>query len=319
MAVDYTTTALLAAIKRKLQIPTSDTKLTDTELLAIADEEMRSYVIPKLLTVREDYFVEQALLTGTTDNRVLLPPPLQAETILSVSCVLSSGITYPVSRIHIQGSDQYATLQNSTPTAYSLQGDYLVMLPQPNTTGWSLLVRFERMPGRLVAVSTTNQAIPAVLGTSTFTLDPTTTATFVTTDYVTAFRNAPPFNSAFGYAPVTSSNSTTLVLGTPLWGTLASTLNKAASTQTAYDYITRWNESPVVPLPDAWHPVMLYAAQGIRPQQPAPSRSARSKPWELWLLRSSSPRRDCKPTLRRSSRAVVVCPSARMRSVAVRA
>ena len=260
MAVDYSTTALLAAIKRKLQIPSGDTKLTDTELLNIADDEMRSFVIPKLLTVREDYFVEQGTIAGSTASRVLLPAPIQAETILSVACVLSSGVTYPVSRVNVQTSDIYATSQNSTPTSYALQGDYLYMLPVPNTETWSLLIRFERMPGRLVAISSTQQAIPASLNTSTFTLDPTTTATFATTEYVTAFRNAPPFPSGFGYAPVTSSNSTTLVLGTPLWGTLGSVLNKAASSQPYYDYISRWNESPIVPLPEAWHPVMLYAA-----------------------------------------------------------
>ena len=261
MAVDYTTTALLSNIKRKLQIPSGDTKLTDTELLAIADEEMRSWVYPQLLRTGQDYAVSQLELPiVAATSRYNIPPTCNADTIVSVSIVLSTGTVIHLHRVPTLRIDAWGTNQGTTPREYAIQGEQIVLLPQPTDTTATIRVRFERTPGRLILPTASTVQVASGLVGSTFTADPTYTATFDTSDYITAFRNRPQFESAFGYAPVMSSNATTLVLGTPLWGSLDDTLLRTGSGQTYFDYLCKWNESPVVPLPEAWHPVMLYAA-----------------------------------------------------------
>ncbi len=257
MAVDYTTTALLAAIKRKLQIPSGSTKLSDTELLAIADEEMRSYVYPRLLRTGQNYGIEQCTipLVGN-QQRYLLPPPCNADTIVNVALVDTNSSLREMHSVPVLRIDAWGTTTSTIPREYSLQSSYIHVLPTPVDATCSIRIRFERVPGRLVATTAEVQADTVVDGT--FSLSGTPSGWTTGQTYVTAYRSGPPFNCPFGYSLVTATeDSTVWDLGTPLWGELDDTYTTSAMYP---DYICQWNQSPVVPLPEAWHPVMLYAA-----------------------------------------------------------
>lgn len=261
MSVDYTTTALLSNIKRKLQIPTGDTKLSDTELIAIADDEMRSYVIPKLLRTHEDYFVEQGTVAIVANQQAyVLPAPVNAATINSVSLIRANGTAQDLFRLTVKDVDRYNGQTAQYPTHYVLQGEKIVLLPTPTDATNTLRIRFERMPGRLVAVSSTVTPTIASVSGATYTMSAAPGWTQGVT-YVTAYRSGPPFNCAFGYALVATVASTAVTFGTPLWGATTDAYVSGPSDPHMYpDYICEWNLSPVVPLPEAWHPTMLYAA-----------------------------------------------------------
>jgi hypothetical protein len=53
----YSTASLLATIKRKAFIPSTQETFTDEDLLAIATEEMHNTLLPAILNTREEYYV----------------------------------------------------------------------------------------------------------------------------------------------------------------------------------------------------------------------------------------------------------------------
>ena len=55
--MDFTSTGLIAQIKRRALIPTSQNLFTDSDLIAMLNEELQNRVIPYILSVREDYFL----------------------------------------------------------------------------------------------------------------------------------------------------------------------------------------------------------------------------------------------------------------------
>lgn len=52
----WTTTELIASVKRRTGMPVAQATFTTAEILSIANEEMQSYVVPLLLKEREDYY-----------------------------------------------------------------------------------------------------------------------------------------------------------------------------------------------------------------------------------------------------------------------
>lgn len=255
MAVDYTTTALLTNVKRKCQIPTGDTKLSDANILAIADEEMRSYVIPNLLQTGQDYYSTQCTIAIVANQQdYLLPIPANASTIVNVGVVLANGRIQPLHRVATDHIDQWASDTGTIPQEYAIQGNRIVVLPTPTDATASLRVQFEESPGRLVA-TTDCRLVTGVAG-SVISFGSAPPAAWTATSIVSCVMSGPPFGTRWGYADVSAVGATDVTVGTPMWGDVADT-----SYSTMYaDYVCAWNETCVVPLPEAWHPVMLYAA-----------------------------------------------------------
>lgn len=60
---DYTSTALIASVKRKASVPNAQSLWSDSDFLAVADEEIRGYLLPLIRRVKEDYFLQTADFT----------------------------------------------------------------------------------------------------------------------------------------------------------------------------------------------------------------------------------------------------------------
>lgn len=263
MAVDYTTTALLAAIKRKAFMP-SAASLTDTEILTIADEEMRSLVLPALLRVRDDYYVEQADYPIVPNDQTM-----QVQTIVFsgtvVACSLvedSTGRAWELPRVSIDMIDRFSSQTSGIPGAYAMQGETLYLLPTPTNSGYSVRVRFERLPGRLVATSAAFQ--PVNVNSTTGVITGTVPGAWGIGSRLSSWHSQPPFGAAFMDARITAvTASTDVTVSTPVMGSLDDVVYNGAapSDRRDYpDYVCLWNETCVVPLPDSWHPALVAAA-----------------------------------------------------------
>lgn len=70
-ANSYTTTVMLASIRRKGHIPPSQTPFQDADLLAIADDECRTAIMRQIKSARENYYVapfDTAVNSSSTYN-----------------------------------------------------------------------------------------------------------------------------------------------------------------------------------------------------------------------------------------------------------
>ena len=52
-----TTTEFLASVKRRISMPAQQSLLDDDDILSLGDECLTAYVVPMLVSIRQDYFV----------------------------------------------------------------------------------------------------------------------------------------------------------------------------------------------------------------------------------------------------------------------
>jgi hypothetical protein len=269
MAPSYTTDTFVARIKRKAQLPDYDAKLTDAEVLQIADEEVQTRLFAALLTVREDYFVDYRYVTLEAGQRwAQLPTFVASSTILDCGWVDPTDANGRIQKLQrsFSGMAHYSAAQSSSqPYGYVTEGDRIGLVV-PCQSACTLLLRYERRPSRM-HLSTDGRSAPI----SSY--DPTNgnfTLTDVTADvlanmpvgsFVDLARATPPLG-----VPV--QGLVVDAVANPIWTLSPGTIDHSAPTDApivysqinAGDYVTMSGETPVFPLPDVWWTAAITAA-----------------------------------------------------------
>lgn len=144
-----TTDDLLESIKLRSMAPTSQTTFNDTRLLTLMTQELRSYVVPKIIGVREDFFLDYKD-TAVTADRQLYPLVERAigNSLKALTYIDTNGNENPVYRTEINAIRQFTTA--GSPTHFLLMGDNIRALPVPSTSGGYLRQYFFRATSELV-------------------------------------------------------------------------------------------------------------------------------------------------------------------------
>jgi hypothetical protein len=148
--VSWTTADLLASVRRRAGIPAAAATYTAAELLAIADEEIRSYLVPLLLKVREDYWLANQDIPLTSDALTYRIPYRAIGGKLSEVYVVDDR-GHPTNLPRIRYSDLVDTdfgfyLDAGSVTLVTSDGD-------PTRLGTSLRLSFYARPNALVETS----------------------------------------------------------------------------------------------------------------------------------------------------------------------
>lgn len=245
MSQDFTTTALLASIKRRGMLPSTAETLAETDFLALATEELQLYVTEALLSVREEYFVVTGDLTVTAGTAsYALPSRASGEVLRNILANDGTGLFRPLQRWEEEHVHEFGT-QSGPPTAYYLQDDTIILLPTPSVATTLRVVYFRR-PNALVettAVATISSINGARTVITTSATIPSTFSASVTYDIV---DNNPGFRCL-----ATDLAATGTVSGTTV--TLSSALPASVS---AGDYVCLAGESPVPQIPVELHPLL---------------------------------------------------------------
>lgn len=143
---DYTNDQLLLAIKRRTFMPAPQIAFTDTELLAMADEEQRTFIVPFLRGINEEHLLYKQTYTldGSTTSW-LLPGWATGEALRSVEITNSNGDFIPWQRVE-PGQEQ------KTRTGFYIDDERIVAASVPPPSG-TMRVRYWRRPGKLVLVA----------------------------------------------------------------------------------------------------------------------------------------------------------------------
>jgi hypothetical protein len=156
VAVDFTTTALLASIRRHAMIPgpstgTNTDTLDDTDLLALATEELWSYVVPLLVSVNEEFFVTSTTVSvSSTVTTVQIPGDAVSEGLRDVQ-ILDGSVYRSLARIEPEREGDLSA-SSGTPTGYRLEGNTVVLIPAPSSSA-TIKLKYFRRPGKLVRVT----------------------------------------------------------------------------------------------------------------------------------------------------------------------
>ncbi len=243
MAQDFTTTALLASVKRRGMLSSSDQTLTDTDYLAFGTEELQTYVMNVLLSANEDYATttsDVTIVSGTASYA--LPVRASNESLRNV-LLLNTDTYVPLLRISPQDASSYSS--SGTIGAYYFLDDSLVLVPTPASSG-TLRLQYFRRPSALVlpaAVATVSSIdVTRLIVTTTATIPSTITST-VTVDVVS---HTPGFRILTMDAALTGTVSGTTI-------TFSSALPASV---VAGNYVCLAGESCVPQVPVEAHPLL---------------------------------------------------------------
>lgn len=234
----WTTTELLASIKRRAGMPTAQATYSTSDLLAIANEQMLEYVVPLVLSAREDYWTRDhdvALADGTLAYR--LPYRAVAGKLREVSILDAQSNVSNIPRINLPdvGNVTYG---------FWLQGDqvWLATDSSGNVTnlGTTLRLTYHLRPNQIIETTgaATVSSFNATARTITISTPPTGYSTATAFDII---RARTPFDSLAVDAEGSLSASTITFAGS-LPADLA-----------VGDYVTLTEQTPVPQIPVELH------------------------------------------------------------------
>ena len=226
---------LLVSVKRATALPASQNRLSDDDLLAIADEEIQTKMLPMLTELRNEYLVvseSTQLVAGRTEYAI--PYRAIGRTLRDVTIVTgATADTLP----YIQPED---ARQNST-LGFFLRADKLVLTAAQGSGTLSLL--YEVRPSRLVLTSACARVASFSAMAAVVVTVPSTIVTGTLVDCLEARSGHTLLGKDIA---VTNVAGATLSLAVPV-GLIVG------------DYIAAAETSPVIMLPQEMHQVLAQA------------------------------------------------------------
>lgn len=142
--MSYTFTSLVGRVKLKA-FTSSASGLSDANFMELAADSFRSYVVPFLKSVRDEWFVAKDDYVATTDSdsRISLPDSV-ASTIRTIS-YSNNGVLVPLTRVEPENAFGYQQQTSSVPVGYVLRGYQVILLPQQSAS-FEIHIAYMRRP-----------------------------------------------------------------------------------------------------------------------------------------------------------------------------
>jgi hypothetical protein len=247
MAV-YTSQNLIDTIKKKAFIPSTQETFTDADLLELATDEMRDYILPKIKQTREEYFVTYRDYTVSSSVTSILAPDRAVGNAYRDIQNIEGGNSYKLARLDLEDN-----IYGSTTGA--LRGYYLeankIML-RGNLTG-TIRVYYMTRPGRLVLPTSAAAVASITPGVSTTDIVVSTIpSTWTASETIDMVR------ATSGFSTLKTDIAAT-ILGTTLTVANADVPDDLA----VGDWMCLADESPVPQVPPEWY---SYLAQAVASQ-----------------------------------------------------
>jgi hypothetical protein len=244
------TTAFLAAVDRAITVPNYQPRFSQSDILALANEEQQSMIVPMIVALREEFFVFRDTLSITAgDYGFRIPERAIGRTLREIQYRNQTGgtLVYDLPRIAIEDSYRFTNLGTGTPNGFMIEGDTIRLLPTPSSDGEVILYTL-RKPNSLVLNSRT--AVVTAVGTNTITLSKVP-SNFTIGSKIDVTDNKPSYPLV--QKDLTITNITGLVL------TVSGFTGTALSGVDVDDVVSTALETSIVQLPDEAAVVLIHA------------------------------------------------------------
>lgn len=244
-----TTDTLLESIKRGITLPEASADLDDAAILAIADEEIASLIVPEIIKLRSEFLVGRSradLVSGVSAYEI--PYRAVGRRLREICLVDSSGSRRNLRAISPEES--YSFSSTGEPVGFYLESDSVILLPTPGSTGAQLEMSYFVRPSKLVRSDAVAKiaSIDRIAGVVTVQALPSTMIGVQSFDFIKGkdvhkIRAMDVATSGFTGMQITVAVALipqTLIVG---------------------DVIAIAGESHVVPLPDECLPLIAQATQ----------------------------------------------------------
>lgn len=227
---------LLVSIKRSTALPASQNRLSDVDILALADEEIQTKMLPMLTELRNEYLVVSESFEMTA-GRTDYPIPYRAigRTLRDVTITLQGNVTDTLP--YVQPEDSYVAGQ----LGFFLRADKLVLTSAQSSGTLNLF--YEVRPSRLVLLAECARIASLTTTTAVVVAVPSTIVTGTIVDVLEARSGHTMLGQDIA---VTNVASTIFTLAVP-------------TAVVVGDFIAPAETSPVIMLPQEMHQVLATA------------------------------------------------------------
>lgn len=227
---------LLAGVKRRISMPSSQVLLDDDDILAFADDVVKSKVVPMFESVNQEYFVtstDTALAASTSEYDIPYRAVGRALREIKIKSSTDDTDVRNLSKINIEDIQYYSAM--SSVSAFYFKGDRIYLVPSVSSATQvnELEIWYRLAPSNLVKLSTVATVVSATSTIVTVDAVPSSITTSTPIDFVQAKSGNRIYD--IDKTP-TAVGSTTITFA-------ASTIPSAL---TAGDYIVLAGYSPVV-------------------------------------------------------------------------
>ena len=250
MANPLNDTNLLQSIKRSISVPDNQARYSDPDLIALANEEIHITVLPEIMKLRQSYLVYRTDISLVANQASYqIPRRAVGRGIYDLQYYPVASGTEKLNLPLISHQDSHLYTSPGEPIGYRLEGDKIILMPEPVSAVGKLEVAFLLSPNKVTPLSESYQITNINRTTGVITVASTIDAALASSqvfDFVSYRESTVPISlsvdpTSFGGTTFTFSPSdipTELVDG---------------------DYITLEGNSPFISLPQEVHQVVSAA------------------------------------------------------------
>jgi hypothetical protein len=242
---DFTTTGLLANIRRRAMLPAATaTGTADADLLALANDELWLNVAADILKTREEFNVTYS---DTTVSGVEYRIPYRAlgNSVRLAELTDSSGRRFVLTRLRPEQVENWAG-SGAAPFGFYLRGGYLVLVPSATSSLTTLRMTYAARPSELTS-SAADYGVISAINTSTGVVTFGSGASFSTSVGVDFVSSRAPFDVMAAEVALSAATGTTVT---------AATASSLPTGLRVGDYVCVPGKSPVPTIPQEWHAVL---------------------------------------------------------------
>jgi hypothetical protein len=246
----WTAADLVASVRRTAQLPSSGGKLSNADILALADEETRDTVAPVVRRAQEGFSlatVDVPTVQGKADYRV--PYRAQGSAMQDLTLVDAAGNEFTIPRIDLTDGPHYritASPQWPGRVAFAMFGDRIRLYPIPQDTRYTLRMTYYRRPSALALPSDARVATVTAVGSAP-TYSVTGGAALTTGVLVDAMPALPGMDAYADDVAVGSTGSGTITLAAAVAGLEVG------------DYLAAAGYTPIPQVPFELSPALVHA------------------------------------------------------------
>lgn len=238
--IDYTTTELVADVKQRCSVPTSQNLFDEADFIRFLSSKLRDNVLPQIMSAREDFFVSSVDLTidntTITANEYAIPERAVGMKLKTVVLVDAQGNEEELPRLSFEDKSLPAYVDYQRLYGYYLQGNKVRLHLADSFTNQTLRLYYFRRPNKLVKTSEAGKITGIDTVTNVVTVDnaPTSWTTNTTFDLICG---DPPFDSKGDDQAITN------IAGFDI------TFSSLPTDLAVNDWVAEAGESPVAQIP----------------------------------------------------------------------
>lgn len=245
MPFDYTTTALIAQIKRRGSIPTNQALFENPDFLSFADEEMQTVIAPMIMSMKGSYFLANNDTVMTSAVNYEIPGDAIGTKIESCYILDDDGKEYKIPEV----TRNDVTAQNASNylgLGFYIEDNSVILIPNA-IVGKTLRMKYYRRASKLVPVEEAAQVVSVSGADITVNAVP---SGWALNDLVDIIDENPPFTTLGQQYQITSIASNII----QLTATLSGSVTFATGQWIALD-----GDTPIPQITPEAHPVLAQA------------------------------------------------------------